>query len=154
MATGAVSPPLLQPTDRKQHQPEQPASNSRHLDSDLQQRQTHNCSTCPAVGTVWPCHAQQSPWTHARGLVGDLHAVQGCLVQRRQTHTAVAILPSRQRKKRKSLAVEAPVAAASWDCKHNSGTPNDYTAGSHYRATWAVMASQNSRQSPGRYRLP
>ena len=135
MATGAVSPPLHL-IDSKQHQSEQPGSNSSYLDSILQQRQTHNYSRCPAACTVWPCHAQQSPWPHARGLVGQLHAVQGCLVHGRSMHTAVTTLRSRQRKKHKSLAVEAPVVAASWDYKRNSGTPEDYTAGSNYEAMW------------------
>ncbi len=35
-----------------------------------------------------------------------------------------------------SLASKSPAAAASWDYSANEGTPDDYTAGSDYRATW------------------
>ncbi len=35
-----------------------------------------------------------------------------------------------------SLATRSSTAAASWDYSANEGTPDDYTAGSHYRATW------------------
>ncbi len=35
-----------------------------------------------------------------------------------------------------SLATKSHAAAASWDYSANEGTPNDYTAGSDYRATW------------------
>ncbi len=37
-----------------------------------------------------------------------------------------------------SLAMRSPAAAASWDYSANEGTPDDYTAGSNYRATWTV----------------
>ena len=35
-----------------------------------------------------------------------------------------------------SLATKSSVAAASWDNSNNEGTPDDYTAGSNYNATW------------------
>ena len=35
-----------------------------------------------------------------------------------------------------SLATRSHAAAASWDYSANEGTPDDYTAGSDYRATW------------------
>jgi len=35
-----------------------------------------------------------------------------------------------------SLATKSNAAAASWDYSANEGTPDDYTAGSNYRATW------------------
>jgi len=38
--------------------------------------------------------------------------------------------------KHNSLASKSHAAAASWDYSANEGTPDDYTAGSHYRATW------------------
>ncbi len=38
--------------------------------------------------------------------------------------------------KHNSLAMRSPAAAASWDYSANEGTPDDYTAGSGYRATW------------------
>ncbi len=38
--------------------------------------------------------------------------------------------------KHNSLATKSHAAAASWDYSANRGTPDDYTAGSSYRATW------------------
>ena len=38
--------------------------------------------------------------------------------------------------KHNSLASKSSTAAASWDYSANEGTPDDYTTGSNYRATW------------------
>jgi len=43
-----------------------------------------------------------------------------------------------------SLATKSNTVAASWDYSANEGTPDDYTAGSDYRATWNCLQSSAS----------
>ncbi len=57
-------------------------------------------------------NASHSPWTHHRGLDGQLQALQGCNAHTRQMHTAMTILSIRNRMKCNFLAV-----GLFFDCK-------------------------------------
>ena len=54
--------------------------------------------------------------------------------------------------KHNSLASKSSTAAASWDYSANEGTPDDYTAGSNYRATWNCQDCGLSWQTRIRHR--
>ena len=56
--------------------------------------------------------------------------------QRRTANDGCPFCSGRRACKHNSLATKSPAAAASWDYSANEGTPDDYTAGSNYRATW------------------
>ena len=73
-----------------------------------------SCDQCPSG---YPHKWIQSPWRRS--------ADDGC-----------PFCSGRRACRHNSLATKSHAAAASWDYSANEGTPDDYTAGSDYRATW------------------
>ena len=56
--------------------------------------------------------------------------------QRRTANDGCPFCSGKRVCRHNSLATKSSIVAASWDYSANDGTPDDYTAGSRYRATW------------------
>ena len=79
-----------------------------------------------AIQVAWICDQCPSGYPHKWVQTPD----------RRTSNDGCPFCSGRRVCKHNSLATKSHAATASWDYSANEGTPDDYTAGINYRATW------------------
>jgi len=129
------SQPQSQSQPQPQPQPQQNGPDLSKLSPRLQQQFDHVqnahlgnivIAKFSSIQVAWSCDQCPSGYPHKWVQTPKNRAVDaGC-----------PFCSGRRVCKHNSLATKSHAAAASWDYSANRGTPDDYTAGSSYRATW------------------
>ncbi|DBA72407.1 TPA: hypothetical protein ACH3X2_010439 [Trebouxia sp. C0005] len=139
-STGTQPPETASPQQSTNNQQSRPQSQQvgpdlSNLSPRLQQQFDHVQNThlgnivIPKTSTIqvaWSCDQCPSGYPHKW--------VQTPYV--RSANDGCPFCSGKRTCKHNSLASKTSTAAASWDFSANEGTPDDYTAGSNYRATW------------------
>ncbi|KAL3140448.1 hypothetical protein ABBQ38_004707 [Trebouxia sp. C0009 RCD-2024] len=101
----------------------------------LQQQWDHAANAHLGNIVIKPHSAKKVRWTCDQCPDGHLHT-WSARVSHRTRGDGCPQCGSRQVCKHNSLATKAPLVAAQWDYKANSGTPDDVVAQSNHKANW------------------